>query len=65
MFRVGKVLAWAFFCFGILFGFWGLYGTIAPPANGGYEVTRFIAKTGAAIAIIGLGWLIAVRRFRR
>lgn len=64
MIRLGGVIACAIVGLGVLLGLWGLYGTLNPRPNGGYEVTRFLAKTGAIIAFVGLGLLLIVRRSR-
>jgi len=62
MARVGKAIGWIVLGFGILLCLRGWYGTIDPPPNGGYEVTRAIAGGGAVIALFGLGLIAVARR---
>lgn len=62
MAKVGKAIGWVVFGFGTLLGLWGWLGTLNPPVNGGYEVTRAIAGGGAVIALTGLGIIVIVRQ---
>lgn len=64
MIRVMRIVAGFVLAFGILLCLWGLHGTLAPPANGGYEVTRFLAKTGAVIAAVSAVLVVAMRNVR-
>jgi hypothetical protein len=62
MIRLTRIASWAVLAFGLLLCAWGLIGTFNPGANGGYEVTRFLAKLGLLIALGGLLALVLIGR---